>query len=153
MIWPDAEAAIRSHIETQWALSTYAAIMPLIWENDIPSDHEPDQFIAVSIEGTYAEKTIFGSIGMRSSVEGGIAYFHAFVPVSTGKTTAVGAVYAMTAILELQTIQTDIRLEGGNPPSPAEPTGRRDREIPISQPGGMYFRCSGSVPFIVTGTV
>jgi hypothetical protein len=28
-----------------------------------------------------------------------------------------------------------------------------DRDLPRSQPGGMYFRCSGSVPFIVIGTI
>jgi hypothetical protein len=54
----------------------------------------------------------------------------------------------MTAALELQLVSTSIYLEGGNPPSPAEAA---DVNIPGIQPGGVYYRVSGSVPFIVTG--
>ena len=145
MDWDDAEAAIRAHIETQWALGSYTAI-PLVFENeDAP---QSGSYMAVNIEGTFADKSIYGSSGKRASVEGGIVFFHAFVPPGTGKGQATGPVVALTQILELQTIGTGINLEGGNPPSPID---HGDSLEPNQQPGGMYYRCSGSVPFIVIG--
>lgn len=148
MLWDAAETALRSHIETQWALGAYATTQ-LIWENET---YQPDgletAFVYVSIEGIYADKGIFGSVGKRSSVEGGIVYFSAFVPQGTGRATATGLVKTMTAALELQNVSTSIYLEGGNPPSPADAA---DVNIPGMQPGGVYYRVSGSVPFIVTG--
>lgn len=149
MNWPDAEAAIRALIETEWALTPYAATLPLAWENE-PDVAEP-QFVYLSIEGTYVDKTIYGGPGKRSSIEAGIIFYHAFVPISTGKSLALNAVTAMSDILQLRVVQSAIRLDGSNPPSPIEMTP--DRDVPRSQPGGMYFRCSGSVPFLVIGTV
>lgn len=148
MLWAAVETALRSHIETQWAAGAYASTQ-LVWENE---RYQPDgletAFVYVSIEGTYADKGIFGSTGKRSSVEGGIVYFSAFVPLGSGRTTATGLIHTMTAALELQLVSTSIYLEGGNPPSPAEAA---DVNIPGAQPGGVYYRVSGSVPFIVTG--
>lgn len=148
MLWAAVETALRSHIETQWAAGAYATTQ-LIWENET---YQPDgletAFVYVSIEGTYADKGIFGSTGNRSSVEGGIVYFSAFVQQGTGRTRATALVQTMTGILELQLVSTAIYLEGGNPPSPAEAA---DVNIPGIQPGGVYYRVSGSVPFIVTG--
>lgn len=144
MDWHDAEAAIRAHVEAQWALSDHAA-MPLVWENEQAA--YATNYLAVLIEGTYADKTIYGSAGKRVSVEGGIVYFHAFVPIGTTKAAATAPVVAMTTILELQTIASAIRLEGGNPPSPVA----EGPEVPNEQPAGTYYRCSGSVPFIVIG--
>lgn len=148
MNWPDAEVAIRSLIETEWALTPYAATMPLAWENE--NDTPESQFLFVTIEGTFADKTIYGGPGKRSSVEAGLVFYHAFVPVSTGKSLALNAINTMNGILQLQVVQSAIRIEGANPPSPIEMTP--DRDVPRSQPGGMYYRCSGSVPFIVIGT-
>jgi hypothetical protein len=149
MNWPDAEAAIRSLIETEWALTPYAATMPLAWEAE--TDVAEEQFVFVTIEGTFGDKTIYGGPGKRSSIEAGLIFYHAFVPTGTGKQLALSAVNAMTGILELRVVQSDIRIEGANPPSPIEMSP--DRDLPRSQPGGMYFRCSGSVPFIVIGTI
>lgn len=146
MDWDDAEAAIRAHIEAGWADGSYAAI-PLVFENETAPDS--GVYMAVNIEGVYADKTIYGSAGKRSSIEGGIVFFHAFVPIGSGKGQAMGAVVALTQMLELQTIGTGINLEGGNPPSPID---HGDSLEPNPQPGGMYYRCSGSVPFIVIGT-
>lgn len=148
MLWDAAEAALRSHVETQWALGAYAATQ-LLWENETyqPDGKETD-FVYLSIEGTYADKGIFGGTGKRSSVEGGIVFFSAFVPQGVGRTRATALVQTMTGILELQLVSTAIYLEGGNPPSPAEAA---DVNIPGIQPGGVYYRVSGSVPFIVTG--
>lgn len=148
MLWDAVETALRSHIETQWALGAYATTQ-LVWENET---YQPDgletAFVYVSIEGTYADKGVFGSVGKRSSVEGGIVYFSAFVPQGTGRATATVLVKVMTTALELQNVSTSIYLEGGNPPSPADAA---DVNIPGMQPGGVYYRVSGSVPFIVTG--
>lgn len=148
MLWSAAETALRSHIETQWALGAYATTQ-LIWENET---YQPDglqtAFVYISIEGAYADKGIYGSVGKRSSVEGGIVYFSAFVPQGTGRTAATAMVQTMTTALELQNVSTSIYLEGGNPPSPADAA---DVNIPGMQPGGVYYRVSGSVPFIVTG--
>lgn len=144
MDWHDAEAAIRSHVEEQWALSDFAHI-PLVWENEQHA-YQVD-YMAVIVEGTFADKTIYGSTGKRVSVEGGIVYFHCFVSPGLRKSAATGPVVAMTQILELQVIASAIRLEGGNPPSPVAD----GPEVPGDQPGGAYYRCSGSVPFIVIG--
>ena len=148
MNWPDAEMVIRSTIETGWALTPYAADMPLAWENE--PDTPEAQFVFVTIEGTYVDSTIYGGPGKRSSIEAGLVFFHAFVPISTGKVLALNAIDTLSRMLELQVMQSAIRLDKANPPSPIEMTP--DRDLPRSQPGGMYFRCSGSVPFIVIGT-
>lgn len=144
MDWHDAEAAIRAHIEAAWPLSGYAHI-GLAWENE-PVGYATD-YMAVIIDATFAEKSIYGSAGKRISVEGGIVFFHCFVSPMVGKRAATGPVVAMTQILELQTIGTSIKLEGGNPPSPVAD----GPEVPSEQPAGTYYRCSGSVPFIVLG--
>lgn len=148
MLWEAAEAALRSHVETQWALGAYATTQ-LIWENETyqPDGKETD-FVYLSIEGTYADKGIFGSVGKRASEEGGIVFFSAFVPQGVGRTRATALVQTMTGILELQRVSTAISLAGGTPPSPADAA---DVNIPGMQPGGVYYRVSGSVPFIVTG--
>lgn len=144
MDWHDAEDAIRAHVEEQWALSDFAHI-PLVWESEFPGYQS--NYMAVVIEGTYADKTIYGSSGKRVGVEGGIVYFHCFVDPGLRKSAATGPIVAMTQILELQTIASAIRLEGGNPPSPVA----EGPAVPDQQPGGAYYRCSGSVPFIVIG--
>lgn len=148
MLWDAAEAALISHIKTQWALGAYATTQ-LIWENKTyqPDGKETD-FVYLSIEGTYADKGIFGSVGKRASEEGGIVFFSAFVPQGVGRTRATALVQTMTGILELQRVSTAISLAGGTPPSPADAA---DVNIPGVQPGGVYYRVSGSVPFIVTG--
>lgn len=153
MTWDEAEAAIRAEIEAQWALTVYVA-MPLAWENEVTP--VSDQYMAVDIEGVASQKSIFGSVGKRFSVQDGVVFFHAFVPIGKGKAFALGAVQAMTSILELRALGagSEIRLEGGATPSPAEARSNRDWELANrGQPGGMYYRCSGSVAFILTGTV
>lgn len=145
MDWHDAEDAIRAHVEAAWALSDYAA-MPLVWENEHPGYQS--NFMAVLVEATYADKTIYGSAGKRVAIEGGIVFFHAFVDPGIGKRAASGPVVAMTGILELQTIGSAIKCEGGNPPSPVA----EGPEVTAAPSGGAYYRCSGSVPFIVIGT-
>jgi len=149
MNWPDAEAAIRAQIEAQWAAGPYSDLK-LIWENE--TEDTSDRYMAVDIEGSYAEKTIYCSPGKRSSIEAGVVYFHAFTPIGKGKSLALSAVQAMAEILELQTLGGGaIKLDGANPPSPVESRSDRDWELARGQPGGMYYRCSGSVPFIVIG--
>lgn len=145
MLWTDAEAAIRTHIETQWVAGAYADV-ELVFDNE--NDPYGERYVFISIEGVYAEKWVFGSVGKRCSVEAGIVFIHAFVPTGSGKTEVNGIVQAMTSMLELQTLSAQIKLEGGAPPSPVE-YGRFDRELLRTQPGGNYFRCSGSVPFSV----
>jgi len=147
MNWIDAEAVIRSHIETQWAASAYAS-MPLEFDNE--NGIYSDRYVFISVEGLYSEKSVYGSVGKRSSVEAGVVFFHAFIPTGSGKSEAIGAVQTMTEILELQTLSGAIKLEGGAPPSPIEYGAEFDRGLPRAQPGGAYYRCSGSVPFIVT---
>lgn len=147
MLWEAAEAALRSHVETQWALGAYAATQ-LLWENETyQPDGKETAFVYLSIEGTYADKGIFGSVGKRASEEGGIVFFSAFVPQGVGRTRATALVQTMTGILELQRVSTAISLAGGTPPSPADAA---DVNIPGIQPGGVYYRVAGSVPFIVT---
>jgi hypothetical protein len=144
MNWNDAEDAIRAHVEAAWPLTNFAHI-PLVWENEFPGYQ--NNYMVMIVEGTYADKTIYGSAGKRVSVEGGLVYFHCFVEPGLRKSAALGPVVAMTTILELQTIASAIRLEGGNPPSPVA----EGPEVPDQQSGGVYYRCSGSVPFIVIG--
>lgn len=147
--WLQAEAAIRSYIETQWALGAFATT-ELVWENE----PEPDfpRYIGVYIEGIYADKGLYGSTGKHASIEAGIVFFHSFVPSGEGKNEAVSAVVTMTQILELKTIENVIDFEGGNPPSPAT-YGRDDQLMPNPQPGGNYYRVSGSVPFIIRSSL
>lgn len=147
MRWPDAEAFLVDYITTQWALTAYATTMPLVFENDAQADYSHN-YMVISIEGVLSEKSIFGGPGKRTSVEVGIVFYHAFQEEGTGKTAVLGAVDAMTQILELKTLNGQIKLEGANPPSPAERTVF-DRELPRAQPAGNYYRCSGSTPFIV----
>lgn len=147
MNWVEAESALRLHIETQWALGSYSS-MPLVWENE----NEPvsESYLAVNIEGTYSDKGIYGSVGKRVSVEAGMVFFHCFVPVGGGKQLAISPVVAMMDILELQTVAQFIDIDGANPPTPVHHgIDELDREIPIQQPRGNYYRCSGSVGFIV----
>lgn len=147
MLWDAAEAALRSHIEAQWALGAYATTQ-LLWENETyQPDGKETAFVYLSIDGTYADKSVFGSVGKRTSEEGGIVFFSAFVPHGVGRTLATALVQTMTGILELQRVSTAISLAGGTPPSPADAA---DVNIPGIQPGGVYYRVAGSVPFIVT---
>ncbi len=155
MNWTDAETAIRSHVETQWALGAYAS-MPLVWENEDENVEDmPEPFMVINIEGTYSDKTIFGSAGKRSSIEAGIVFYHAFTQIGAGKALATGPVVSMGDILQLQVISQYIDMDGSNPPSPVY--SRRDeldREIiNQNQPMGNYYRCSGSVPFIIRSSI
>lgn len=145
MTWDEVETSLRNHIETQWALGTYAST-ELVWENE----SEPDfpRYMSVYIEGTYSEKSGYGGTGKHASIEAGIIFFHSFVPSGEGKEEAIKSVVTMGNILQLRTIDNFIDLEGSNPPSPAI-YGTDDRLLPNQQPGGNYYRCSGSVPFIV----
>ena len=143
MNWDDAEAAIRTHIETKWALGSYTSI-PLAWENE--DNPYSQSYMAVQIEGMDADKWLFGGTGKRAAVESGMVFLHCFVPRGWGKAAATAPVRALTQILELQTISGSIDMEGGMPPSPVD---QGDLMTPNDQPGGQYYRCSGAVPFIV----
>lgn len=147
MYWDAVESALKSHIETGWAGTAYAAV-PLVFENDPPSDLAAGatSFVAIVIEGTFSEKGVYGGSGKRLSVEGGIVHYHCFVATGSEKATALARAVAMQAILELQVVSTAIKLDGGNPPSPVD---YGDPTVPNDQPGGNLYRCSGSVPFIV----
>jgi hypothetical protein len=156
MLWDEAEATIRSDIETQWALGVYAAI-PLVFENESAS--VAPSFMLVNIEGVYAEKSIYGGAGQRVSLEAGLVFFHCFAPSGGGKQAALSPAVAMTSLLELRTIGGAIKMDGGDPPSPITEVRLRtqgirlaDGLVPAAQPGGNYYRCSGSVPFVVIGT-
>lgn len=147
MNWYEAEAAIKSYIEETWAGSSYAS-MPLVWEND-PEEFSTS-YMVVDIEGTYSDKTIYGSVGKRSSIEAGIIFLHVFVPTGEGKEAATKPIVYLSSVLELRTIASYIDLDGANPPTPIHfGIDELDREIPLKQPGGNYYRCSGSVPFII----
>ncbi len=151
MNWTDAETAIRSYVETQWALGSFANL-PLIWENEDENVKDsPESFMMLNIEGTFSDKGYYGSSGKHSSIEAGIIFYHAFVPIGSGKKSATGPVVSMGDILQLKTISQFIDLEGSNPPSPVyAKRDELDREIQNQQqPMGNYFRCSGSVPFII----
>lgn len=146
MDWDVAETSIRTHIEAQWALGAHASVK-IFFENEDWIEGTKE-FMYVDIQGLTAEKTIFGSVGKRMAVDSGIVYFHAFVEKGIGKTLANRRIVAMSRILELQTIASVIDLEGSNPPSPIE-----DDELILGRSGGNYFRCSGSVPFIVRSSI
>lgn len=150
MNWTDAVAALRAFIEAQWSGAGMAATMPLAFENEA-GDYN-GSFLAVSIEGVTVQKSLYGSEGMRSAVLFGVVFLNCFVPTGSGTGTAFAAIDALTAMLELRTIGTAIKTDGGAPPSPVA-YGDTDRDIASSQPGGQFYRCSGSVPFIVIGTV
>lgn len=146
MYWDEAKAAIRSHIETNWRQTAHAGI-PLLFQNE---QVQADTYVAILIEGTFADKGLFGSVGKRLSVEHGTVFIHAYTPIGIGDALADSLVVTMTTVLELQTIASAIKLEGGDPPSPVDQeTGLL---VPNQQPEGNYYRCSGAVPFIVTGS-
>lgn len=150
MDWDDALAAIRTHVETAWSAGALADV-PLHWENEAFDGPTPETYVEICVEGIYADKTIYGSVGKRRSIESGIVYIHAFYPTLAGTAGATRAVRLMTQLLELQAIGTDgaIRLDGGDPPTPVQhSTGA----VPTGQPEGNYYRVSGAVPFIVIGT-
>lgn len=149
MDWATAESMLKAYVEGQWAASVYASV-PLIWENTL--DDPADTMVYATIEGTYTEATIYGGSGKRCVIRAGLVFFHAFTPLGTDKQTAVNMVTALTDALELQSIAEGLNTDGGNPPSPIESRGFYDRGIPVQQPGGDYYRCSGSVPFIVIDT-
>lgn len=146
MTWTQAVAALRQHLEAQWSVSAYAAI-PMLWENErYTTDGAGGPFVFVSIEGVFADKTIFGGTGKRSSTEGGLIFFSAFTPIGEGAGRATAMVDTIATALELQNVSNSIYLEGANPASPADSS---EVNIPGQQPGGMYYRVYGSVPFIV----
>jgi hypothetical protein len=149
MDWATAEATLKSFVDAQWAASTYASV-PLIWENGL--DDPAATFISATIEGTYTETTIFGGPGKRCVIQAGLVFFHAFTPLGSGKTLAVAMVTTLTHAIEIQAIAAGLNTDGGNPPSPIETRGFYDRGMPVQQPGGDYYRCSGSVPFVVIDT-
>lgn len=149
MDWASAEATLVSYVEAQWAASAYASI-PLIWENTL--DDPAATFVSATIEGTYTEATVYGSSGKRCVIRAGVVFFHAFTPVGSGRTTAVAMVDTLVRAIELQSIADGLNTDGGNPPSPVEVRSLYDRSLPLPQPQGDYFRCSGSVPFIVIDT-
>ncbi len=152
MLWNDAEAAIRTYVENAWPFSPYGAI-PLVWENEVVPYE--GAYLVVTIEGVNPPgKTIYGSVGKRLSVDRGLIFYHAFVPASIGKQAALGPVVAMAGILELQPniIGPGLNTYGANTPSPVA-QGDADPLITSPQPGGMYYRCSGSVPFILINAV
>jgi hypothetical protein len=146
MLWDEAESEIRSHIETYWTLSPHAAIK-LVFENEIADGS--DSYMIVNIEGTFPEKYPYGGPGSRCNIEHGIVFYHCFAPAGAGKQAALGPVQALQSILELQTVADMIKLEGANPPSAAE---QSDNLLPDRQPGGNYYRVSGSVPFFLIGS-
>jgi hypothetical protein len=150
MLWSDAEAAIRAYVETAWALTAYAMI-PLVWENEIAPPQST--FVVMTIEGVFAEKTIFGTTGKRESIEHGLVFYHCFVPTGTGKQAALLPVVTMTGILQLTPIAAGLNFAGANPPSPVERGEAADASITAAQPAGVYYRCSGSVPFILITAV
>jgi hypothetical protein len=156
MLWDECEAAIRTTLEAAWALSPYATI-PLVFENENKDDS--DFYMVVNVEGTYAEKSIYGPMGYRYSFEAGIVFYHCFGPWGAGKAAVLSPVVALGQILELQTFNAVIKFEGANPPSPVEWSRPRggladdytpaDGLVPTAQPEGQYYRCSGSVPFVL----
>lgn len=109
----------------------------------------PETFVLCVIEGTFSEKTIYGGSGMRTSQEGGLVFFHAFVPAGTGSAEAEVMVETLTSALELQVLQSRIFLAGAEP---AQSGDLGDASLPGVQPGGAYYRVSGSVPFNVIST-
>lgn len=148
MTFADAKAAIRAHIATQWAAGAYADVA-VLWENESP-EQVYDRFVFVSIAGIDADKSIYGSAGFRFSQEIGIVFVHAFVPQGVGTSLPDALVGTMTAGLELRVIPTGINMDGANPQSPGD---LGDTLTPGMQPGGNYYRVTGSVPFVVISLV
>ncbi len=140
MNFADAEVAIRAHIEAGFTLGGFH----LAWENE-DWIRGNSNFVYIAIEGVFSEKSIYGSVGQRSSVEHGIVFIHTFTKKGTGKAAALSCIIELTKLLELQTIAEVIDMDGGAPPSPVED----DSDLVGSRPTGNYYRCSGSVPFIV----
>lgn len=148
MTFADAKAAIRAHIATQWAAGAYADVA-VLWENESP-EQVYDRFVFVSIDGVDARKTVYGAAGKRMSKEDGIVFIHAFVPQGIGTSLPDALVGTMTAALELRVIPTGVNMDGANPQSHAD---LGDTLTPGMQPGGNYYRVTGSVPFFVISTV
>jgi hypothetical protein len=146
VLWDEAEAALQAHIETQWAMSAFASIQ-LVFENEV--GELPESYIFIDIQGTFPEKYPYGAVGSRCNIEHGIIFYHCFVPAGTGKQAAVRPARALQTVLELQTVADVIKIEGANPLSPAE---QSDNLLPDRQPGGNYYRVSGSVPFFLIGS-
>lgn len=147
MDWPTAEATLKAFVEAHWAASIYASV-PLVWENSL--DQPSETMIYATIEGTYTEASIYGD--RRCVISAGLIYFHAFTPLGSGKTQALAMVYTLTTAIELQAVAEGLNTDAGNPPAPIEQRRDADRGMQIQQPGGDYFRCSGSVPFLVIDT-
>ncbi len=145
MFWDEAETAIRAYIELQWALTSFAAI-PLSFENEF--NPNSDRYMLVNIEGSFSDKSIFGPEGSRISQEYGMVYYHSFGKEGVGKLATLSPCVAMANLLELRVLQETIYLDGANPPSPAQTA---DLLVPDGQPSGQYYRCSGSVPFLLLG--
>jgi hypothetical protein len=146
MNFAQAEVEIKSYVESQWALSAYSTL-PIFWENE-EWKRGVDRFLYVNIEGIFADKTIFGGSGKRMSIESGIVFFHSFVEKGAGKQIALLPVVALTQILEIKSIASVIDMDGGAPPSPVD-----EDTLVSGRPGGNYYRCSGSVPFIVRSSI
>ena len=146
MFWDEMEDVIRSHIETQWALSSYSNIQ-LVFENETVGPQET--YIVIDIQGNFPDKRPYGSVGTRFYQEYGIIYYHCFAPSGDGKQVALKPVMALSAILELQTLANVIELQGANPPTPSE---QSDNLLPNIQPSGNYYRVSASVPFCLIGS-
>ncbi len=151
MLWSEAEAAIRSFVETAWAMTAFSSI-PLVWENEISPPQST--FIVLDIAGVFAEGSIFGTTGKRLSIQRGLVFFHAFVPTGTGKLAALQQVVTMAGLLQLQTIGPGvINFNVANKISPVESGESADASITAAQPAGVYYRCSGSVPFILINQI
>jgi hypothetical protein len=147
MFFDEAETAIRTYIEQQWALSAYASIK-LVFESETTPDEET--YMVVNIEGTFPEK---GPYGIKTDtenthlyVEHGLIFYHCFAPTGQGKLAGSSPARALQNILELKTVANVIKMGGANPPSAAE---QSDNLLPDKQPGGNYYRVTGSVPFCV----
>lgn len=147
MLWDAAEVAIKNYITTAWASSAYAST-PLVWENDTLPD-ERLGYVIVTIEGipSAGEGSMFG--GTHLAVDAGIVFYHSFGPSGGGKAAVLSPAVTMGTLLQYQIISTDIKFDKANPPSPADTD---DNLVPNGQPGGNYYRVSGSCPFIVVGT-
>lgn len=146
MYWHEAEATIQDYIRTQWALTNFAHV-PLQFEND--PDSKADLFVYITVEGTFAEKSVYGSTGKRFSDELGHVFLHVFGPAGSGKLGLVEMVVTLSNFLELRSLDTGLMMEGANPPSPIM---NADQTQNGTQPGGNYYRCSGSVPFRLIGS-
>lgn len=148
MDWPDVETSIKAYLNAQWALTTYAATMPLVYENE-EEDTDAAKFVQIDIQGNFSDAARYGSAGKRHVVDYGIVFFHAFVPRGEGKAVALGPVNAISRFLEFQILSSVIDFSGANPPTPVEQGTDQDYLVPNPQPSGIYYRCSGSVDFAV----